>query len=128
MTESQRNLLILVAIAVIGVMFSGTFNSGASILSDLLNIAFTVMIVAVVVMVYRRHSGTISQLPTVPRLVLQGSVFALAAIVITGTLQFNGHLPEPFGWASQSPVAFYGSIFALAFAIWWAWQQRVSRW
>lgn len=128
MTESQRNLLILVAIAVIGVMFSGAFNLGAGVLGALLNVAFTVMIVAVLVMVYRRHSGTIAQMPTTPRLVLQLAVLALAAIVITGTFQFAGLLPEPFGWANRQPVVFYGAIFALAFAIWWSWQQRTTRW
>lgn len=128
MTESQRNLLILVAIAAIGVAFSGAFNLGAGALATVLNVAFTVMIVAAIAIVYRRHSGTIARMPATPRLVLQASALGLGAVVVTGTFQVAGLLPWPFGWANAYPVPFYGAIFAFAFGIWWAWQQRVDRW
>lgn len=127
MSESQRNLLILLAIAIIGVMFSGAFNLGAGILRMLMNLAFTILIIVFLFSLYRRNTGTIARMPLVPRLVLQGAALLLCAIVITGTFQIGGLLPyPPFGWAGKYPVAFYGSVFALGFAIWWAWQQRNS--
>ena len=129
MTESQRNLLILVAIAFIGAAAGGVFDLGAGVLSSLLNLAITVLIVAAIVLLYRRNAGTINQMPTTPRLVLQIAAVAAGAILLTGTFRFMDLLPyPPFGWASFYPVAFYGSLFACGFAIWWAWQQRLSRW
>ena len=128
MTDSQRNLLILVVIAVIGAAAGGAFSLSAGILAYLLNTAITILIVFAIVMLYRRHSGTIAQMAVTPRLVLQVAAIGAGAIIITGTMTFGGLLPEPFGWANRSPVAFYGGLFACGFAIWWSWQQRVSRW
>lgn len=129
MTESQRNLLILVAIALVGAAAGGVFDLGAGVLASLLNLAITVLIVFAIVMLYRRHSGTIAQMSITPRLVLQVAALGAGAIIVTGTFRLGELLPyPPFGWANVYPVAFYGSLFACGFAIWWAWQQRVSRW
>lgn len=127
MTESQRNLLILIAVAIVGVLFSGAFNVGTGFAFTLLNVAFVVVIVFAVVSMYRRHSGTIATMPTTPRLLLQSAVVALVAIFATGTLNF-GFLPEPFGWSNTYPLLFWGSVFACCFAIWYSWQQRTSKW
>ncbi len=127
MTDSQRNLLILLAVAVAGVLFSGAFGVGAGIASMFLNIAFTVMLVWFAVILYRRHSGTIARMPHLPRLVLQVATAALVIAFATGTLQAS-FLPFPFGWANQYAVAFWALILGCGFAIWWSWQQRTSRW
>jgi hypothetical protein len=129
MTESQRNLLILAVIAVIGAAAGGVFDLGAGALAGVLNTALTLLIVFAIVMLYRRQSGTIAQMATTPRLVLQAAVIVAAAAIVTGTFRLAGLLPDPpFGWAGHYPVVFYATLFACGFAIWWAWQQRVSRW
>jgi hypothetical protein len=126
-TDSQRNLLILLAVAVAGVLFSGAFGVGAGIASIFLNVAFTVMLVWFAVILYQRHSGTIASMPHLPRLVLQVATIALILAFATGTLSAP-FLPEPFGWSHDYALPFWALIFACGFAIWWAWQQRTSRW
>jgi len=132
MTDSQRNLLILVAIAVAGVVFSGAFGAGAYLASSLLNVTFTILMVAAVVVVYNRHSATIALMPSTPRLLLQAATVVLGLVLLTGLLQVrtaSGNLiPPPFGWANGNALAFWGVVFACGFAIWWSWQQRTSRW
>lgn len=127
MSDSQRNLLILVAIAIAGVVFSGAFNVGAGIAGLLLNVAFTIAIVWFLVILYQRHSGTIATMPATPRLVLQAAGIALLLILLTGFL-YLPFLPPPFGWSHHAPLVFWPALLLSAFAIWWAWQQRTSRW
>ena len=128
MTESQRNLLILLAVAIAGVLFSGAFGVGAGIANIFLNVAFTVMLVAFAVILYRRHSGTINSMPHVPRLVLQVATVALVVAFATGTLHAPFLPSPPFGWSNQYALAFWALILSCGFGIWWAWQQRTSRW
>lgn len=127
MTEFQRNMLILTAVAVAGVLFSGAFNLGAGIANTLLSIAFTVVLVWFMVILYQRHSGTIAQMPVGPRLVLQASGIALVGMMATGMLHAP-FLPFPFGWSSSYPMIFWPGLLLCGFGIWWAWQQRMSRW
>ena len=128
MTDSQRNLLILVAVAVAGVLFSGAFGTGAAFASLLLNLTFTVLMIAAIVMLYQRNAATIAMLPSTPRFVLQAATLVLGITVATGLLQVGGLLPAPFGWANDNALTFWALVFACGFAIWWAWQQRTSRW
>ena len=128
MTDSQRNLAILGAIAVAGALIGGAFDSAAFNVNLLLNIAFTVVMTWFLVITYQKHSGTIAQMPIGPRLVLQGSGIALVAIFVTGSLR-AGFLPyPPFGWSNTYPLYFWGSIILCGFGLWWSWQQRTSRW
>lgn len=127
MTDSQRNLLILLAAAVAGVLFSGAFGIGAGIASIFLNVAFTVLLVCFAVVLYRRHSGTINSMSHVPRLVLQVATVALVIAFATGTLNAP-FLPFPFGWSNFYPLAFWALVLGCGFAIWWSWQQRSTRW
>ncbi len=128
MTDSQRNLLILLAVAVAGVLFSGAFGIGAGLASIFLNVAFTVMLVAFAVILYRRHSGTIGRMPHVPRLVLQSAVIALVVAFGTGMLHAPFLPNPPFGWSNTQPLAFWALVLGCGFAIWWSWQQRSARW
>lgn len=127
MSDTQRNLLILLAVAVAGVIFSGAFNLGAGVAGLLLNIAFTVLLVWFLVVMYQRHSGTIATMPLMPRLILQAAGIILVASFATGMLNAP-FLPAPFGWSNTHPGIFWPTILACGFAIWWAWQQRTSRW
>lgn len=127
MSDSQRNLLILLIIAVAGVLFSGAFSIGAGIAGMLLNLAFTVAIVWFLVMIYQRNSGAIAQLATVPRLVMQVCGLVLVGCLVTGMISAP-FLPFPFGWSSMYPAVFYPLLLGCAFGMWWAWQQRTSRW
>lgn len=128
MTDSQRNLLILLAIAIAGVVFSGAFNVGAGAVGMLLNIAFTVAIVWFLAILYQRHSGTIATMPVTPRLVLQVAGLALVLMLATGML-IAPFLPfPPFGWANAYPMVFWPAVLLCVFGIWWGWQQRTSRW
>jgi hypothetical protein len=127
MSDTQRNMLILLAIAVAGVVFSGAFGIGAGYANMLLNIAFTVVIVWFLVVLYQRNSGTIAQMPVTPRLVLQAAGIALVAMLATGLLHAP-FLPAPFGWGLVFPMVFWPAVLMCGFSLWWAWQQRVTRW
>lgn len=127
MTDSQRNLLILVAVAVAGVLFSGAFSVGAGVASMFLNVAFTIVIVWALVAFYQRNSGTIATMQATPRLVLQVAAGALVLMLATGLLHVP-FLPFPFGWGSIYPLVFWPAVLLAGFAIWWSWQQRTSRW
>lgn len=129
MSDSQRNLIILVAIAIAGVLFSGAFNLGAGGAMAFLNLAFTIVLVWFLVTIYQRNSGTIATMPVAPRLILQAACLALLLIFVTGMLRLPFvELPPPFGWSNSQPVLFWGSVFACGFAIWYSWQQRTSKW
>lgn len=126
MTDSQRNLLILLGVAVLGVVFSGAFGVGAGAAGSLLQIAFTVVVIWFLVNLYQRNSGTIAGMPTSPRLVLQAAAAVLLLVVVTGLPTF---IPVwPFGWSNTYGYAFWAAVFACGFGIWWAWQQRTTRW
>lgn len=128
MTDSQRNLLILLAVAVAGAVFSGAFGGGALIASILLNVAFTVLLLAAGVLWYQRNSGTIDRLPSTQRWVMRGAALVLLVTLTTGMLTIGTLLPWPFGWSNTAPLLFWGLVLACAGAIWWAWQHRTSRW
>lgn len=125
MTDSQRNLLILLAVAVVGVLFSGAFGVAAFSASAFLQVAFTVVMVWFLISLYRRHSGTIASMPAMPRLVMQLAGIAVVVMLATGTIPF---LPLPFGWAQIYPQVFWPGLLICGFGIWWSWQQRTSRW
>lgn len=127
MSESQRNVLILLAVAVAGVLFSGAFSIGAGIAGLVINIAFTIAIVWFLVTIYQRNSGTIAQMPATPRMVMQLCGLVLMGSLVTGMLHAP-FLPFPFGWSSLYPAIFYPVVLGCAFGMWWAWQQRTSRW
>jgi hypothetical protein len=127
MNESQRNLLILVALAVIGVVFSGAFGIGSGVAITFLNIAFAVGIIWFLANLYLRKRGTIAHIPRMPRLVLQLSALVMLLLLVTGTLNVP-FLPWPFGWSNSYPVPFWGLVFLSGFGIWWGWQHRSSRW
>lgn len=131
MSESQRNLLILVVIAVAGALFSGAFNVGAGLLGLALNIAFTIAIAWFLVVLYRRHSGTIATMPQTPRLVMQASGVAVLFLLVAGSSLFVAlapGLPLPFGLQARAPVVYWSALLLCGFGIWWSWQQRTSRW
>lgn len=129
MSESQRNILILVVIAVIGsLFFSEQLGLGTGVLGLVLNVAFTVMIVWLLVVLYQRHSGTIAQMGHTPRLVLQICGATLLFLLIAGSALLAAFLPYPFGLQVHAPMIFWPALLACAFGIWWAWQQRTSRW
>lgn len=131
MSESQRNLLILVAIAIAGALFSGVFNVGAGLLGLALNIAFTIAIAWFLIILYRRHSGTIAAMPQTPRIVMQASGVAVLFLIVGGSSLFVAlapGLPLPFGLQTRMPVLYWSGLLLCLFGMWWSWQQRTSRW
>jgi len=60
-------------------------------------------------------------------MVLQAAGVILVASFATGMLNAP-FLPAPFGWSNTYPAIFWTTVLACAFGIWWAWQQRTSRW
>ncbi len=118
MSDTQRNFLILGAIALAGVLFSGAFGTGAGIAFTVLNIAFAILIIWFVISLYQRNSGTIAQMPATPRLVLQSCGIAIVALLATMFL----------GIPLVPPAMFWLLVFGCGFGIWWAWQQRTTKW
>jgi hypothetical protein len=131
MTESQRNFLILIAIALVGVVFSGAFGLSSAILLMLMSAAFVILTAWFIIILYQRHSGTIARMPAGPRIVLQASMIFGLIILVTGALRLP-FLPFPmFGWSAAGGIytaAFWGGIALCGFGAWWAWQQRTDRW
>lgn len=120
MNETQRNFLILGAIAVLGVIYSQVFATAAFSLSLLINVLFTIAIVALLINGYRTNQSTIAGMPTVPRLVLQISGIAMLVILVTGL-----PLPVPgFGWGGRNVIVYFGLIGLCGFGIFWGWSNR----
>ena len=118
MSETQRNFVILGAIAMLGLVFSGQFGVGAGIAFTVLNIAFAILIIWFLIMLYRRNSGTIALMPATPRIVLQACGIAIVGLLATLML----------GVPLVPPTVFWLLVFGCGFGIWWAWQQRTTRW
>lgn len=131
MTEGQRNILIVAAIAVVGsLFFSDAFGVGAGTANFLINIAFRILIIWFLVVLYQRHSGTIATMPSTPRLVLQACGIFLLLLLSLGLIALVFALAgsaSPLEILSE-PVIFWPALLASIFGIWWAWQQRTSRW
>lgn len=125
MTESQRNFVILISIAVIGSLFFGEqFGLGTGIAGLLLNVAFTAAIVAFLIVLYRRHQGTIAHMPATPRAVLQASGFLLIFLLLSGIIAMFVVLPVDV----RNPMVYWPGLMLCVFGIWWAWQQRTMKW
>jgi len=125
MSDSQRNIIIVMAVAIAAVAFSSVGGVAIGSASALINLLFTIAIIWFLGTLYTRHSGTIATMPATPRTVLRVAAAVLALVLLTGSF---GFLPPPFGWAAGNSLLYFGSIFACGFAIWWAWQQRTSKW
>ena len=125
MTEGQRNIAIIVAICVIGTLFFGeALGAGTGIAGLLLNVAFTIAIVWFLVVLYQRHSGTISTMPSTSRALLQVCGLVLVFLLLGGLLAI--FLPALA--VIRTPMLYWPALLLCIFGIWYAWQQRTSRW
>jgi len=124
-TESQRNFVILIAVVLVGsLFFSEGFGLGTAIAGMVLNVLFTIAMVTFLIILYRRHQGTIATMPSMPRTVLQASGLLLIFLMLGGLLAF--FLPELA--VLREPMIFWPGLMLSIFGIWWAWQQRTMRW
>lgn len=125
MSESQRNFVILISIAVIGsLFFSEQFGLGTGVAGLVLHLLFTVMIVTFLIVLYRRHQGTIAHMPSTPRAVLQASGVVLIFLLLSGIIASFVALPIDI----RNPMLYWPALMLCIFGIWWAWQQRTMRW
>ena len=125
MTESQRNFVILIGVVLVGsLFFSEGFGLGTALAGMVLNILFTLAIVAFLIILYRRHQGTIATMPSTPRAVLQASGVLLLVLLLGGLLAFF----LPGLEAIRNPMVYWPGLFLCIFGIWWAWQQRTMKW
>ncbi|MCW2927690.1 MAG: hypothetical protein JWM86_1658 [Thermoleophilia bacterium] len=125
MTETQRNFVILIGIALIGsLFFSDQFGLGTAAAGLVLNLLFTVVTVAFLIILYRRHQSTILRMPLAPRLVLQASGVTIIVLLTAGIIAF--FVPQ-LGFL-RLPQVFWPLLLLCGFGIWWAWQQRTVRW
>jgi hypothetical protein len=124
LTDTQRNFLILAAIAVIGFTFSGRFGIVAGTSMGLINIAFVVLTIMFLVQLRRSKASQISSMPTGDRILFDGCLLAIGIVMVTGQL-----IP---GWAVRNggtgTVVFFGLIAALVYGAYVAWQRRPNRW
>lgn len=125
MNDSQRNFLILIAIAVLGVMFSGVFALTAGTISMVVNLLFIAATVAFLIIQYQRNSGTIGLMKPRYRLQLQISGVVLLVVMITGL----GVPPFFAGWSGASglhTILFFGFLAASIYGLYNAWRNRYS--
>jgi hypothetical protein len=136
MSDTQRNFLILALIAVAGLLFSTEFGVGAATLMALISLAFLILMVYFAITIYHRNSGTIAQMDTTPRMVMQLSFGTMMVLLVIGMMPpvlplVNVPLPYPVGFSrfgGSWTYLFWGGVIASGFGMWWAWQQRTSRW
>ena len=125
MNESQRNILIVVAIAI--ALSTPMLVSGFALTSGMLfmifSILFTIAIAWFLWGVYRAREGTINALPTHWRLLLQASAAVAFVTSLTG-IGYPGWAGRNAGNAALFFVLMAGSVLG----IYYAWQQRTSRW
>lgn len=119
MGETQRNFLIIAAIALLGVVFSGAFGATAGLVSMLLNLAFALMLGATLWVLHRNKASTISAMQPAHRLLLQGSGIVLYLVFLTGTV-----FPGWSSWGGMFAGMFFLLIGVCIYAMYWAWQQR----
>jgi hypothetical protein len=63
-------------------------------------------------------------MPSTPRTVLQVSGLVLLFLLLAGVLA----LFMPALAAVRNPMLYWPALLLSIFGIWWAWQQRTSRW
>ncbi len=119
MSESQRNILIVVALAALAMIFSGAAGTAIFTISQLLNLAFAVLIVLAVVNWYRGRGYVISSMPSHLRLLLQFSLIMILVVFITGTVY-----PNWAYWGGFYTPAFFTMLAACGLGIYWAWSNR----
>jgi hypothetical protein len=125
MTDSQRNVLILVAIAIIVAATSG--HGGALALggaSALLGVLFRMAIIAFVIVTYQQRSGTIALMQSTPRLILQVCVAGIVLLLTLPLIAMLVAIPS----VAANPAVYWPALFLCAFGIWWSWQQRTTGW
>lgn len=109
MTESQRNILIVAAVAVLGVAFSQAFGIGAWLAQNLLNLAFCFIATFMAWQWYRPRERAIRDIDLRWRLLLMASGVMLLLVMWTGAI-----FP---GWAGNSMMmlvvwlALQGALF-----------------
>jgi hypothetical protein len=124
-SDSQRNFLILIAIAALGVMFSGVFALTAGTISIIVSFLFIAATIAFLIIQYQRNSGTISLMKPRYRLQLQASGIVLLIVIVTGL----GVPPFLRGWSGISglhTIAFFGLLAASIYGLYHAWRNRYS--
>lgn len=129
MSDTQRNFLILIAIALVGLVATDAFGITASLISLVIRIGFFLAIIAALVMLYRSRSGTIALMPATPRLVLQASGLIIIVVVATGS--FRIPFVPVLGWGANGgtpTIAFWTLIALGGFGLFWSWNQRTTGW
>ena len=119
MTDGQRNFIIVLLI-VVAAIFVPQVAGGLAIISQLVNIAFIIVLGMMLLFMYQQRQDTIRRMDLAPKIALLGSGGMLFLITLTGML-----VP---GWASggQNTVVFFGLSFACVFGMVWAWSQRTG--
>lgn len=124
MTETQRNFLILGALAMLGVIAatSGAFDLATFGVMTILNILFAIAILAFVVQLRTRRAGSIANIPQPWRLLLDVCGVGLVLVFVTGLLY-----PAWSGWGAFYAVMFFALTAAFIAGIWFCWNQRPYR-
>jgi hypothetical protein len=86
MTESQRNILIVAALAVLGVVFSAQFSVSAWLLQNLMNLAFCFIVTFMAWQWYRPRERAIHTMDLFWRLLLLAAGAALILVIWTGAI------------------------------------------
>jgi hypothetical protein len=109
-SDTQRNFLVIIAIAVIGgLFFSDAINSAAFSLNMLLSLIFMVLIGVAMWQWHKRNALRISAMEPTDRLILQVSGILLYANVLGGTF-----FPRYAYWGG---IYTYGFFAVLALSI-----------
>ncbi len=113
MTDTQRNILIVVGAAIALTLFTSVLGPVAGLLFTILQILFLVALAWLAYRFWRENRSTIDTMPGDRRLMLYGAAAVLAVVVLSSRL-----------WVVDafSALIFFAIVGACLYALYTVWQ------
>ncbi len=113
MTDNQRNILIVVGLALALTLFTGVLGPIAGLLFGVLQLLFLVAIAWLAYRFWRENRATIDTMPQERRLMLYGAAAVLVLVLLTSRFWVYDML---------SALVFFAVVGACLYALWTVWQ------
>lgn len=114
MSDTQRNFLIIIAVAV-AAMFLSQVAAGLAITSMLISLLFLVLITVFLWQLFQRNRTTIASMRPVHRVVLLGSAVGIYILLLGQS------------FLAISPYGFFAGLAICILGLYWSWTNRWAR-
>jgi hypothetical protein len=116
-SESQRNLLIILAIGIVVTILSA--GSALFTIERLISIIFTIVILWAMWSWHQRNQDRIATMPNLPRIVFYFGAIGGLAVMFTGL-----GVPGWASWGASYALVFFALLAGCIYGAWWAWQRK----